>query len=328
MSAKEMQRRNERAQQLRVLEVEEGSYFLESGDGKIAYKAVVNDDREMCTCLDYQRNIQNDPHFRCKHLLAILNCAPEGAAEKKAFLKKRQPRLDERFVRNIEGKDFVLYAGLLDLAHQKGLVSLETEILQFPAKENNYMAIVKAYAESKVGESFADVGDADPFNCNAKVAKHLLRMASTRAKARCLRDYTNIGMTCLEELGDLHEVLEEAPKAMPPALRSVGRKGKNVNSGNNGEPEGDEAGAVPTLQRLGKTDPKTRTRKTKEPAAEPQASPPMSEDQKRAIYNLSRRRGISVEELKKLARDAYSVELEALTAADASSFIRTLQQSA
>jgi len=32
--------------------------------------------------------------------------------------------------------------------------------------------------------------------------------------------------------------------------------------------------------------------------------------------------------LKKLARDAYSVELEALTAADASSFIRTLQQSA
>jgi len=32
-------------------------------------------------------------------------------------------------------------------------------------------------------------------------------MASTRAKARALRDLTNIGMTCLEELGDLDEVI-------------------------------------------------------------------------------------------------------------------------
>ena len=44
-------------------------------------------------------------------------------------------------------------------------------------------------------------------NCNAKVAKHIIRMASTRAKARCLRDMTNIGMTCLEELGDIAEAI-------------------------------------------------------------------------------------------------------------------------
>lgn len=32
-------------------------------------------------------------------------------------------------------------------------------------------------------------------------------MASTRAKARVLRDMTNVGMTCLEEPGDLNEVI-------------------------------------------------------------------------------------------------------------------------
>jgi hypothetical protein len=54
----------------------------------------------------------------------------------------------------------------------------------------------------------------------------------------------------------------------------------------------------------------------------------MSEAQKRAVYNLSRRRGISVEELQKLAMEAYKVSLENLSATDASTFIRQLQQSA
>jgi hypothetical protein len=54
----------------------------------------------------------------------------------------------------------------------------------------------------------------------------------------------------------------------------------------------------------------------------------MSEAQKRAIYNLSRRRGISVEELGKMAFEAYGLELEHLSSKDASSFIRNLQQAA
>jgi hypothetical protein len=54
----------------------------------------------------------------------------------------------------------------------------------------------------------------------------------------------------------------------------------------------------------------------------------MSEAQKRAIYNLSRRRGISVEELEKMAMEAYGVELENISSTDASAFIRNLQQAA
>jgi len=37
-------------------------------------------------------------------------------------------------------------------------------------------------------------------------------MASTRAKARAFRDMDNIGMTCLEELGDLSDVITHDQK--------------------------------------------------------------------------------------------------------------------
>jgi hypothetical protein len=331
MTPQEMQKRNGKAQQLRVIQVDTGSFYVESGDGKVAYKCLVTDEKELCTCLDYQKNAPTDPNFRCKHLMAVLNCAPEGA-EKKAFLKKRQPKLDERFTKNIDGKDFVLYSGLLDLAHQKGMVSMEVEILQFPTKENGNMAICRAMVESKLGESFSDVGDADPTNCNYKVAKHLLRMASTRAKARCLRDFTNIGMTCLEELGDLNEVLDDNSKVV-----SIGTRGstqnKNETSGNNGEPKtAPEPTAAPGKE-TEKT-PKVKATEAQNPqngngtSSEPKSVAKMSEAQKRAIYNLSRRRGISVEELKKLAQEGYNVALEDLSSTDASKFIRQLQQSA
>ena len=57
-------------------------------------------------------------------------------------------------------------------------------------------------------------------------------------------------------------------------------------------------------------------------------TPRMSEAQKRAIYNLGRRRGRSVDELENMGREAYGVALETLSSSDASSFIRQLQQSA
>ena len=56
--------------------------------------------------------------------------------------------------------------------------------------------------------------------------------------------------------------------------------------------------------------------------------PKVSEAQKRAIYNLSRRRGVSVQDLETMALDAYDCELENLNSKDASAFIRQLQQAA
>jgi hypothetical protein len=54
----------------------------------------------------------------------------------------------------------------------------------------------------------------------------------------------------------------------------------------------------------------------------------MSEAQKRAVFNLSRRRGITVNDLEKMAQDSFGTNIDNLTMAEASSFIRNLQQSA
>jgi len=88
-----------------------------------------------------------------------------------------------------------------------GIGSIEVEPLQLPTKDNGNFAICRASVVSKIGESFTDIVDANPTNCNAKVGKHLLRLASTRAIARALRSFSNVGLTALEELADLNDVM-------------------------------------------------------------------------------------------------------------------------
>ena len=99
-----------------------------------------------------------------------------------------------------QGKRFVLYAGLLEEAHSRGLRSIETELLQVPSSENGEVAIVRAVVRMEDGK-FAGIGDASPQNVGRMIAPHLIRMAETRAKARALRDAINVGVTAFEELG-------------------------------------------------------------------------------------------------------------------------------
>jgi hypothetical protein len=243
-----------------------------------------------------------------------MNSIPSGQLEAACFLDKHTPRLDERFVIKIDGHEFVKFQGLLDLGHQKGISQIEVEPLQIPTSDNGHFAVCKATIIGRGGESFTDIGDSNPQNCSSKVAKHLLRLASTRSIARALRAYTNIGMTCLEELADLNDV--EAKGA------------------GNGKPKAPRKGTRKTKAPAAKPKPEPKESKAKTPkptpAQETAASdkPKMSEAQKRAIYNLSRRRGISVEDLESRAMETYGVDLENLSTADASSFIRNLQQAA
>ena len=111
----------------------------------------------------------------------------------------------EEYMIERQGKRFVLYAGLLEEAHSRGLRSIETELLQVPAKENGDVAIVKAVIRTEEGK-FGGIGDASPQNVNRAIAPHLIRMAETRAKARALRDAINVGVTAFEELGGEEEV--------------------------------------------------------------------------------------------------------------------------
>ena len=112
-----------------------------------------------------------------------------------------------------QGKRFVLYAGLLEEAHSRGLRSIETELLQVPGGENGEVAIVRAVVRTEDGK-FTGIGDASPENVNRTIAPHVIRMAETRAKARALRDAINVGVTAFEELGgeDGNEVVESSPQ--------------------------------------------------------------------------------------------------------------------
>lgn len=133
------------------------------------------------------------------------------------------PTLNPQFVitiptRNDRGeitgeKQFVLYAGLLSLAHQIGIEQIHATLIQIPTEGNGMTAIVRAVVQGRRG-TFTGLGDASPESVNRKVVRHLIRVAETRAKARALRDFTNVSLVALEELGeDEYETNDVRPAA-------------------------------------------------------------------------------------------------------------------
>jgi hypothetical protein len=163
-------------------------------------------------------------------------------------------------------------------------------------------------------------------------------MASTRAKSRALRDFVNVGMTAFEELGSLDEVVVTESSEKTTARKPISRK-QEVSKAESSKkepgtlqpaaqqeakheeapPAAKQEGLVPGVS--ADTDAKKKQ--------EQKTSGGMSEAQKRAIYNLSRRRGLSVEELKNYVKQRYNVDtVEELKPADASAFIHILQQAA
>ncbi len=108
----------------------------------------------------------------------------------------------DEFMITRQGKQFVLFEGLLDEAHERGLRAIDTELLQVPSDENGRVAVVKATVAMEDERSFDGIGDASPENVGRTIIPHLIRMAETRAKARALRDAINVAATALEELSD------------------------------------------------------------------------------------------------------------------------------
>ena len=97
----------------------------------------------------------------------------------------------------LNGKPYLTHDGLLRVAHDNGLASIETELVSWDPEAR--AAVVKATAVGTRG-TFSDYGDACPDNVNRAIASACLRMSSTRAVSRCLRLYTGIGLTCTSEL--------------------------------------------------------------------------------------------------------------------------------
>ena len=140
----------------------------------------------------------------------------------------------DEFLITRQGKQYVLFAGLLDEAHNRGLKGIDTELLEIPTEENGRVAVVKARVEMEDGRMFSGIGDASPENVGRNIVPHIIRMAETRAKARALRDAVNVGATALEELSDG----DDAPPANYPPPRGLRSAPQ--------EPPADEATAAPT----------------------------------------------------------------------------------
>ncbi len=159
--------------------------------------------------------------------------------------------MKKEFIVERDGRTFVLYAGLLDLAHERGLKSITTTLVQIPNELNGNMAICHATVETEQG-TFTGLGDACPANVTRLMAPHLIRMAETRAKARALRDAVNVGVTALEELADIDDLGDEASSSRSDGsharrgLRSVTANGQASRAGQEpDQPRPSEAGGAP-----------------------------------------------------------------------------------
>src|SRR5437660_10697521 len=98
------------------------------------------------------------------------------------------PHIPAQFLSEIHGKMFVQYAGLLAMAHDRGLVNLSAHFISV----TDTLALAEATAEFTDGKTFMECADSTPQNVGPTVRAHFPRIALTRAKARCLRDALNI----------------------------------------------------------------------------------------------------------------------------------------
>lgn len=131
------------------------------------------------------------------------------------YKDKSAPKLTDdfkkKFIVNIKGKDAIKVDGLIALAHEKGIKSMTTSIIQYPSQENKWTCIAQTIVvgydwdpiEDKLTTvEYQDFADSTEANCTAMTKASYIRMASTRSVGRTLRKYTNIDMVSSDEIGD------------------------------------------------------------------------------------------------------------------------------
>jgi len=202
-------------------------------------------------------------------------------------------KADQQLVRTVDvhdrsgnvvgSKEVVLYAGLLNQAHEEGLLRVRTSILQIPTEENGRLAIIKAEVETAKG-LFEAVGDACPENVDEFLAPHLIRVAETRAKARALRDAVNVGVVSYEELDGVSLNRDSSPgSGAPPAARSP----RHAREGN---------GAA-----------RPRSSGQSRPPRSSNGNEPMSEAQRRYLFRILAGQGYQREAAEERLKDLFEV---------------------
>jgi hypothetical protein len=159
----------------------------------------------------------------------------------------------------------VTMKGLLSLAHEDGLQSVRTRIVELPTEANGRTAVVHSVVRTRRG-TFTGIGDANPQNVNRRIVPHLLRMAETRATARALRLAVNIGEVAIEELGEDVSVTGRPDATDTPS----GARAAPPERSRTEAPNGPSAG-----------------RDTRPTEAEPHDRRTLSEEQKKLLFRLA-----------------------------------------
>lgn len=223
---------------------------------------------------------------------------------------------DPRYLRTINGRRFILYAGLIELAKRSSLISLEVEIQQFPSEANGHTAVARSTAVLANGRKASDIGEANPLNLDSRVVIFPLSLAATRSKARCLRNLLGVSMTAIEELKDFEGVIGEEPE---------------------NQPENSAHPPASTSPSLTPSAPVNHPAPVSAPATNVHQFPtsggnstgtPATEAQLRAISAIAKRRKLSSVELANFCRTATSKGLDELSKKDASKLIDSLKQAA
>ena len=167
----------------------------------------------VCPCDDLHYN--KPPQGLCKHRIAVYLArramqlmatpgepvVPTAAVESAIPIPPPQEPpagIAPQHIVLIQGKPFVKFAGLLQMAHERGLVSLTADWSYNDAE----LSLAHAVATFQDGRRFEESGDASPANVTKKVAPHFRRVSLTRAKARVLRDALGIDLVAVEELAE------------------------------------------------------------------------------------------------------------------------------
>ncbi|MBI1945953.1 MAG: hypothetical protein HYS27_09670 [Deltaproteobacteria bacterium] len=218
-----------------------------------------------------------------------------------AALTARIP-IKDKHGRTVGEREVATYAGLLARAHAEGLKRIATKLLQVPHPDNGDVAIASAEVEMRDGTTFTGIGDASPRNVPSRIAEATIRMAEARAKARALRDATDIGIVALEELADLVEHRDEEP------------------------PPGDGPLAPLVRKALAEAQAKA-TRNDVADERSDSTSPSMSEPQHRLLLRLLSERGIDGDAAESRLRELAGVDATtSVSRGVASKVIETLQR--
>lgn len=124
------------------------------------------------------------------------------------------------FTRNGKGgkKEIAIrFAGVMHLAHERGLVGTDTTLIQAPNESNGYVAIVKAVATFYRGEiqyHFSGTGTCSPDNQNVTTKNYPIEMAESRSITRAVKQGIDIGyLTLADDAPDMDDDEDDAPRS-------------------------------------------------------------------------------------------------------------------